>query len=203
MKKSRYACPQEPSVRQSSSANVWLLSIKSTNFGAILRQVRGARPPPPPTRLRPRSRRAGGRETPRVLSSWFSVVYELAPHPGWHRVASWCSWLSRSLHMRKVSGSNPDEAIDAIFWRSLPPPRPPAPRRAAGHAARATERARADFPGPTVQQAAVTVTEFAQPSLLSSPPLRLLGLSSSVAGGSSYTGPHTHGGYGMTSPRPF
>ena len=115
MKKSRYARPQERSLRQSSSSNVWLLSIKSTNFGAISLQARGAHTPAPPSLLRPRSRRAGGRETPRVLSRWFSVVYELAPHPAWHRVASWCSWLSRPLHMRKVSSSNLDEAIDILF----------------------------------------------------------------------------------------
>ena len=157
MKKSRYACPQEPSVRQSSSANVWLLSIKSTNFGALSLQARGARPSPPSTLLRPRSRRAGGRKTPRVLSRCFSVVYELAAHQCWHRVASWCSWLSRSLHMRKVSGSNPDEAIDAIFGALcsrlvllLPvvrPATPPPERR--------KERARI-FLGGT-QDAAVTV----------------------------------------------
>ena len=31
--------------------------------------------------------------------------------PGEHIMPPWCSWLSRPLHMRKVSSSNLDEAI--------------------------------------------------------------------------------------------
>ena len=86
MKKSRYASRQEPIERQSSSSTVWLLSIKSTNFGAILLQLRGRGRP----RLQPCSDHTLGAPEDGKHPEFFLAGSQLCINP--HHIQTGIEW---------------------------------------------------------------------------------------------------------------